>query len=583
MLDKVSALGDKVKSGLKSTLPFGKKNDTEKDSAATSGGHSAVEQQQGTAAQPSTATAGQPQPMQDAQLTPPPGSRVRIQGLGKAPQYNGSSGVVLYGDPGKDERVSVRLDGEDGKQLSVRLANIEVLEWAKVRPGHRSGGGASGTEALAMVMSKVLQQPANGGAAKADLYELLGVARDASEKQIKVAYYKKARDLHPDKNSDDPNAEARFKAISEAYQVLSDPERRKMYDHLGAAALEQSENLDNFKFFVRGLFGGEEFEEVLGDVCTLPAFKEMMDAMITGEAGKKQDAGEAERALEQERREAAALAEEEYVRDLADRLVRRVERRARGEVDAASFAAECEAWAGSLAGAPGGMDLLNLAGNTYRRKARKILGGFGGMLQEVKDFKNRVSEGASIVFGAIRCSAAASSMAKKSEEKKRETPLLRAAGTPQNGSGHDEGAGAPEHGAGAEGASDGEDEQIPRPDDLDPADVARLARQSIDLVWRIGLFLMQKRLRKVLDAMVAALRERPDGKKEVLALARAVMEVGEAFKKVWERDTAALKASKSGTGTSSSSMPPSGGASRGAPVHLADEIAAMASKPGGAI
>ena len=170
-----------------------------------------------------------------------------------------------------------------------------------------------------MVMSKVLQQPANGGAAKADLYELLGVARDASEKQIKVAYYKKARDLHPDKNSDDPNAEARFKAISEAYQVLSDPERRKMYDHLGAAALEQSENLDNFKFFVRGLFGGEEFEEVLGDVCTLPAFKEMMDAMITGEAGKKQDAGEAERALEQERREAAALAEEEYVRELTHR------------------------------------------------------------------------------------------------------------------------------------------------------------------------------------------------------------------------------------------------------------------------
>ncbi|KAJ1480879.1 heat shock protein DnaJ domain protein [Baffinella frigidus] len=74
---------------------------------------------------------------------------------------------------------------------------------------------------------------------KGDLYELLGVSPDANDKEIKLAYYKRARDLHPDKNPDDPNAEARFKALSEAYQVLSNPEKRKIYDHLGAAGLEQ--------------------------------------------------------------------------------------------------------------------------------------------------------------------------------------------------------------------------------------------------------------------------------------------------------------------------------------------------------
>jgi molecular chaperone DnaJ/curved DNA-binding protein len=67
-----------------------------------------------------------------------------------------------------------------------------------------------------------------------DYYSTLGVKRDASEKEIKSAFRKAARKYHPDVNPNDREAEARFKEISEAYEVLSDAEKRKKYDQFGA-------------------------------------------------------------------------------------------------------------------------------------------------------------------------------------------------------------------------------------------------------------------------------------------------------------------------------------------------------------
>lgn len=67
-----------------------------------------------------------------------------------------------------------------------------------------------------------------------DYYAILGVNRDADPKEIKRAFRKKARENHPDVNRDDPNAETNFKDINEAYEVLSDSEKRSMYDRYGA-------------------------------------------------------------------------------------------------------------------------------------------------------------------------------------------------------------------------------------------------------------------------------------------------------------------------------------------------------------
>jgi len=87
--------------------------------------------------------------------------------------------------------------------------------------------------------------------ANLNYYEILGVSKNATQEEIKRAYVRLARRYHPDRNPDDEEAERKFREASEAYEVLSDPEKRKLYDESGVKGVRDS-----------GFFGFNTIEDI---------------------------------------------------------------------------------------------------------------------------------------------------------------------------------------------------------------------------------------------------------------------------------------------------------------------------------
>lgn len=100
---------------------------------------------------------------------------------------------------------------------------------------------------------------------KRDYYEVLGIEKGASEDEIKKAFKKKAREFHPDLHPDDPSCEEKFKEANEAYEVLSDPDKRAKYDQFGHAGVDPSFGADGMGGFtdmsdiLDSIFGGFGF------------------------------------------------------------------------------------------------------------------------------------------------------------------------------------------------------------------------------------------------------------------------------------------------------------------------------------
>ena len=113
---------------------------------------------------------------------------------------------------------------------------------------------------------------------KRDYYEVLGVPRGASADEIKKGFRSKAKELHPDRNKDKPNAEAQFKEANEAYDVLRDAEKKATYDRFGHAAFENG--MGGAGGQTRGGFGQADFSSAFSDV-----FSDMFGDLMGGQRG----------------------------------------------------------------------------------------------------------------------------------------------------------------------------------------------------------------------------------------------------------------------------------------------------------
>ena len=119
--------------------------------------------------------------------------------------------------------------------------------------------------------------------AKRDYYEVLGVARGADAAEIKKAYRQKAKELHPDRNKDNPEAEAQFKEANEAYEVLKDADKKAAYDRYGHAAFENGMGGGGG----RGPHGQADFASAFSDV-----FDDLFGDFMGGRGGARRSAAQ---------------------------------------------------------------------------------------------------------------------------------------------------------------------------------------------------------------------------------------------------------------------------------------------------